>query len=269
MNQINFSAQFILMLMLGLLSHPLLGQNTSPDYISKSVALLEAVRQNQSPDGILEELAQAEPSALMAQLSNDQQKKAFWINVYNAMVQIKLSKEPTLFEDKGAFFKLKFFKIAGYDMSLDLIEHGFLRRFKIKASLGYISKPVFSKYKKAFCVDKLDNRIHFVLNCGAAACPAVQILELATVEQQMENAAQTYIKNTTEWQSEEDKVRVTRLMSWFRGDFKGKKGIRKILKNYEIIPEDSKPSVEFLDYDWTLKLATFEPNKSSSKGSEE
>lgn len=262
MNKFLFLA-LILFISLGFNTQGALGQGNSPDYVAKSVELLETVRLNQTVEGILDVLAQADPSELMAQLTNDQQKKVFWINVYNAMVQIKLSQEPELFENKGAFFKLKFFKIAGYDMSLDLVEHGFLRRFKIKASLGYLSKPVFAKYKKAFCVDKVDNRIHFVLNCGAAACPPVQILQLASVEEQMENAARTYIQNTTQWQSEENRVQVTRLMSWFRGDFKGKKGIRKILKSYEIIPESAKPKVDYLDYDWTLKLATFEGGKAS------
>ena len=46
-------------------------------------------------------------------------------------------------------------------------------------------------------------------------------------------------------------------MSWFRGDFGGKKGMIRILKNYNIISSDINPKINFKKYDWTLKLNNY------------
>lgn len=228
-----------------------------PDYLQVSIDLLEAVKDKKSPQAYIDLLAQAKDTELLAQLGDDDARKVFWINVYNAFVQIKLGKEPELFENKGKFFKLEFIQIAGRTISLDVIEHDFLRRSKIKISLGYLSKWFVPKYKKNYRVDQLDYRIHFVLNCGAKSCPEILILRPEKVEAQMEEAAREYLTETTAYNKEENKVAVTPLMSWFRGDFSGKGGVLKILKKHQILEEAEKPKVDYQDYDWTLALGTF------------
>jgi hypothetical protein len=46
-------------------------------------------------------------------------------------------------------------------------------------------------------------------------------------------------------------------MSWFRGDFGGKTGTKKILKELNLIPDDSNPAVTFGSYDWTLDINNY------------
>ncbi|NJO01158.1 MAG: DUF547 domain-containing protein [Bacteroidia bacterium] len=148
------------------------------DYLDLSVALLEKVRDQQDYAPIVQKLAEASELELMSQLTNDAAKKAFWINIYNAFTQIKLGEAPALYENRGQFFKLNFIHIAGRALSLDQIEHDFLRKSKIKLSLGYLSKPFSAHYIKKYRVNKLDYRVHFALNCGAASCPPVRVSTL-------------------------------------------------------------------------------------------
>ena len=50
---------------------------------------------------------------------------------------------------------------------------------------------------------------------------------------------------------------VPSLMSWFRGDFGYKKGVIKICRKFEIIPNTVKPDLSYKDYDWTIDLDNF------------
>jgi hypothetical protein len=63
-------------------------------------------------------------------------KKTFWINIYNAFYQILREKEKV---DKQIIYKKKLFKIADTMFSLDDVEHGILRRYRYKYSLGFIA----------------------------------------------------------------------------------------------------------------------------------
>ena len=59
------------------------------------------------------------------------------------------------------------------------------------------------------------------------------------------------------YNKKENKLTVTPLMSWFRGDFGNKKGVREICKKFNIIPNNVKPDLDYADYDWTLDMDNF------------
>jgi hypothetical protein len=47
-------------------------------------------------------------------------------------------------------------------------------------------------------------------------------------------------------------------MSWFRGDFNGKKGMKDFLVKQHLLPSNqSHFKIKFKDYDWTVKLDNF------------
>jgi hypothetical protein len=75
----------------------------------------------------------------------------------------------TRLSNKKSFFTVKQINVANKQLSLDEIEHGILRRSKIKWSLGYLNKLFPSAFEKHQRADKADYRIHFALNCGAKA----------------------------------------------------------------------------------------------------
>ncbi len=256
--------QFLLLLSLSLPAFTL-KQVDTPDYVQVSEQLLEHIRDHQPTQTLVSLLEEASEEELIAQLNNDTRRKVFWINVYNAFIQLQLQEKPALYEDRSQFFKEKSILIAGRELSFSNIEHDFLRRTKVIWSLGYLNKWFPHKYKRQYQVDELDYRIHFALNCGAASCPPVDIYHPQTLDQQLNTLTKSYLGQTTEYHPEAEKVTVTRLTQWFAGDFGGKRGVRKMLKAYEALPKDAdKPKVAYADYDWTLELDTFVGEKEMS-----
>jgi hypothetical protein len=252
--------------MLSCHSHPAPSmQQPSPslteDFASLSSELLQKVRDMEPHQDLLDQLAQVSPQALAASLDTDLRRITFWVNAYNSYVIILLRENPALYEDRSAFFGDDRFTIAGRELSFDKVEHGILRRSKIKWGLGIIGKLSVDDYENRLRVEAVDPRIHFVLNCGAEACPPVRILEPATTDEQLHEAARTYLQASTVYDAEAEEVDVTPLMSWFRGDFGGKSGVIEMLKRYEIIPQESSPSLEFKDYNWTLDIDNFVPEQ--------
>lgn len=200
------------------------------DCIKLSQELLYAVRTDELTDSLEKKLELVSKEELASQLKTDAERKAFWLNVYNAFTQISLKKSPDAYKKRNKFFKNKFIWIAGQTISLDLVEHGILRRSKAKYSLGHFNKLFKSKFEKQFRVDRLDYRIHFALNCGAKSCPPIAFYKPEQIDKQLDQAAKVYLKNEVMYDSEYQTVKVPAILGWFRGDFVGKKGIIKLLR---------------------------------------
>ncbi len=177
---------------------------------------------------------------LTATITNDNEKKAFWINLYNAYTNTALKNNPDQYSNRGKFFGNEFIEIAGKKFSLDGIEHGILRRSKIKWSLGYFNKLFPNKIEKRLRVDKLDYRLHFALNCGAKSCPPIAFYKSETIDQQLDLATKAYLTGEAEYDAATNIVKLPTLMSWFRRDFGGKKKMIELLKQLSIIPVDKK-----------------------------
>jgi hypothetical protein len=219
-----------------------------------SVKYFNAVKSN-SPDadGIYAELGNLGASTLSEELDSDEKILAFWINIYNTSVQYILKKDPSKFNDRGAFFKAKQINIAGEVLSFDVIEHGILRRSKSKLSLGYFRKLNVSSFEKLMRIRKVDPRIHYALNCGAKSCPPIAPYHADKVNEELDASTKKYLMENG--LITETELNVPVLFSWFRADFGGKRGIKKFLLNYGVIMKsDKSKELKFLDYDWTLAL---------------
>lgn len=228
------------------------------DVVQLSIDLLKATRNNKDTKTMIEQLKNISFEKLAGQLNNDTVKKTFWINLYNALVQISLKADPSLFEDRGSFFSSERVVVAGQPLSLDDIEHGIIRGSQSKLALGLAKKLFVPDYEKKLRVKQRDGRIHFALNCGAKSCPPVAIYMSDRLDEQLDKSTKKYLGETTTYLSAENEVRVTVLFSWFRGDFGGVDGVvEDYLKKYEVIPQDIDPSVKFKDYDWTLSLGNY------------
>ncbi|WP_273567317.1 DUF547 domain-containing protein [Maribacter halichondriae] len=187
-------------------------------------------------------------------LKTDAQKLAFWVNVYNAYIQVILSENPKLYDDKRAFFKMEQIPIAGRLLSFEKIEHGIIRKSQWPLGLGLIRKWFPNKFERKLRVDKRDYRVHFALNCGAKDCPPVAIFDADQLDEQFDKGTERYLKRTSEYKADKKEVAVTSLFNWFRGDFGCKKGVKKILKTQEIIPTTKGVDITYQNYDWTLDL---------------
>ncbi len=230
---------------------------TETDYSKLSQDLLYAVRTDAPTTNYQEQLASVDAELLNSQLSHDTARKAFWINIYNAYTQIRIKNDSDLYKNRNRFFSNKFIVIANQKLSLDFIEHGILRRSKLKLSLGYLNKIWKSKFEKKFRVDKLDYHIHFALNCGAKSCPPIAFYTPEYIDKQLSLATKAYLKNEVEVDTIKNTVSVPAILSWFRRDFGGKKKIIKILQEQTIVRNEEQPKIVWKKYSWALAANAF------------
>lgn len=227
------------------------------NYIAVSQSLLYAVKTGDSSGQYRQQLQRVDENALAQQLTTDDLKKAFWLNIYNSYVQRLLTDNPDRYKSRKSFFGAGLITIAGNKLSLDDIEHGILRHSKTKWSLGHVNKLFAGGFEKKFRVDTVDYRIHFALNCGAKSCPPIAYYTPEKISAQLELATKNYLKNEAEYKANENTVYLPAIMSWFRADFGGKKGMKQILNKYNIIAANADPEIKFKKYDWTLELNNY------------
>ncbi|MDN5200779.1 DUF547 domain-containing protein [Fulvivirgaceae bacterium BMA10] len=223
--------------------------------ISQKFLLATKLRNSTKP--FIEALRGIQFDKLQNELTSDKEKKAFWINIYNAFVQCFVINNPESYKDRKTFYRGKSIQIAGHQFSLDDIEHGILRRSKMKLALGYLNKLMVSRPEKLLRVSKVDPRIHFALNCGAKSCPPIRFYEVEKLEAQLDLATLSYLEAEVQIDQDENTIFLPAIFNWFRGDFNGTKGIKDFLKRYEQITGKDSLSMKFKPYDWSLHFDNF------------
>ncbi|MBK5279191.1 MAG: DUF547 domain-containing protein [Bacteroidia bacterium] len=189
-------------------------------------------------------------------LIEDNARKVFWINLYNALYQILAIHEN---KDKNSIYTDKSIYFSDAILSLDDIEHGILRKYRWKYSQGYLPQFLPSSTIKKLAVNSIDYRIHFALNCGAKSCPPIAFYQYEKLDKQLDLAAQSFLENETTVDVANQKLHVTKIMQWFKGDFGGEKGIKKIITHY-LGGDYSSFTIIFNDYDWGDDLKNFVPS---------
>ncbi len=237
------------------------GQEIQPPAENKftqtSQQLLLKAKRREPADSLIQFLQQISPDELYQELNTDNKKKTFWLNIYNAFTQLSLAQNPDQYKNRGQFFGQKNIIIAGRRLSLDRIEHGLLRRSKIKWSMGYINRLFPSYFERKHRVDTVDYRIHFALNCGAKSCPPIAFYRADQLDKQLDLATRVYLRNEAVYDTTKNQVALPAIMGWFRGDFGGKRKMKELLRKISVIPNDTDPSIKFKKYDWNLYLDNY------------
>ncbi|CAM3477749.1 DUF547 domain-containing protein [Zobellia roscoffensis] len=219
-----------------------------------SESFLIKVRNNQDTNKIRTQLYNTTLEELEEGLNTDDKKLAFWINIYNAYIQVVLSENPEKYNDRRTFFSAEQIPIAGRLVSFEKIEHGIIRKSQWKLGLGLVRKWFPNKFERKLRVDDRDYRVHFALNCGAKDCPPVAIYSAEHLNEQLDKGTEKYLKKTSIYNDQTKEVAVTSLFNWFRGDFGCKSGVKDILKEFDIISTTKKIDLKYNNYDWTLDL---------------
>src|SRR5689334_15890418 len=135
-----------------------------------SCALLDAARREDVPQvtRLAGQLHHVDPQAL----SGDPVRKAFWINLYNALAceAIRHAEASGSLLQHLDVFSHSAWRVGGHPYSLNDIEHGVLRANR--RAPGMLRLPFRSgDPREAVTPSALDARIHFALSCGALSCP--------------------------------------------------------------------------------------------------
>jgi hypothetical protein len=175
---------------------------------------------------------------------SDHEQMAYWINAYNAYtVALILDHWPVeSIKDIGPAIQIpfvlspwdiKFIKIGGNEMDLNHIEHGILR--------------------KQFD----DPRIHFAVNCASISCPPLrrEAYTGAQLDEQLREQTVSFINNPSYNKISTDEVEISKLFSWYQGDFTTRGSLIDFLKEYSKKPINNEAEVNYMTYDWSLNAA--------------
>mgnify|MGYP003635756080 CR=1 FL=1 len=178
-------------------------------------------------DAYLASLAQSEPNAT----SSASEKLAYFINLYNAAtVKLILENYPVKsIKDIKKPWDKEWIKVGTKLYSLGDIEHKILRK---------MNEP----------------RIHFAINCASYSCPKLlnEAFVSSKLETQLQNATIDFINDPKRNVITSEKINISYIFKWFRGDFTENGSILNYIQSYSKIKIKDEAKMDFIDYDWRL-----------------
>ena len=164
------------------------------------------------------------------------QKKAYWINAYNAytvkliLINYPIKSIKDINKLFGGPWKMKFFDL-GEAKDLDHIEHQILRK------------------------DFNDPRIHFGIVCASYSCPRLSNKAFTgdNVDAELTALAKDFVNDPNRNKISENKVELSEIFKWFKDDFtKGGVTLIDFLNKYSNVKISDKAKVSYLKYNWAL-----------------
>ncbi len=182
-------------------------------------------------------------NALTANRPNENWSKeasmAYWINVYNAFtVKLIVDHYPveSIKDIKNGIpfvntvWDIKLIDFGDEQIDLNKVEHGILRK------------------------DYDEPRIHFAVNCASFSCPNLrnEAFTADRLEEQLADAARLFLKDERKNKIQSDNVQLSKIFSWFKGDFTKGQTLIEFLNKYAPLEINADANINHLDYDWTL-----------------
>ncbi len=197
-------------------------------------------------------------------LETQEERLAFWINIYNALTVhgiAELDVENSVKEiGLGTFFGRVCYQIGEASYSLDDIEHGILRQNQKK---HFFARRMFGSQdpRQAYVLPVLEPRIHFTLVCASKSCPPIGTYQAEHLEKQMRLAAGNFI-NSENVQVDMDRKRLylSKIFQWYGKDFGKKSDLIRFIAEYlrdeiqkrYILDNLNSLGLKYLPYNWNL-----------------
>uniref|UniRef100_W5MWX0 Zgc:152951 n=1 Tax=Lepisosteus oculatus TaxID=7918 RepID=W5MWX0_LEPOC len=151
-----------------------------------------------------------------------EEKLAFFINVYNALVihgHIRMGSPQNMWQ-RYRFFNYVSYLIGGAVFTLQDIENGVLRGNR--KGVAQLMKP-FSLSDPRFQVALPDPEplVHFALNCGAKGCPPIKTYTAKDIASQLRTAAEAFLENDEGCKVDplRGEVHLSQIFKWYKVDF--------------------------------------------------
>lgn len=202
-------------------------------------------------------------------LNGEQERRAFWINLYNALIidaVITYGAKRSITEIPNVFDRAAY-RIGGFRFSANDIEHGILRA---NAGHPYIPGAQFTgdDPRMAFILDRIDPRIHFALVCAANSCPPIGFYHADRLDAQLDLAARAFINNgNLRLDRATMTISLSAILSWYAADFgalwygyRRRDRLFRFVAKYVDNADDrafiethtNRLRVRFIRYDWDL-----------------
>ncbi|AXT21095.1 DUF547 domain-containing protein [Flavobacteriaceae bacterium AU392] len=181
--------------------------------------------------GVLREYIKTLGEQLPEDAWSKEEKLAYWMNAYNAMtIDLILRNYPlTSIKDIKDPWDQRLWKLGTKWYNLNEIEHQILRK------MG-------------------DPRIHFGINCASFSCPPLlnEAFTSTKVNEQLDRLAVRFINDPERNTITPNKIKVSKIFSWFSKDFKQDGNLISFLNKYAKTPISPKAKRSFADYNWNL-----------------
>lgn len=162
---------------------------------------------------------------------SESEKKAYWINAYNAMtVDLILRNYPLKsIKDIKDPWDQRLWKLGSKWYNLNEIEHKILRKTG-------------------------DARIHFAIVCASYSCPklANKAFTANDLELQLNIATKAFLMDTERNNISENNIQLSKIFKWFVEDFKTNGSLIDFLNTHSDITISNKAKKSFMDYNWNL-----------------
>ena len=171
----------------------------------------------------------------------ESEQLAYWINAYNAFtIELILKYYPLAsIKDIGSAIQIpyintpwdiKFIEFGNVRYDLNNIEHSILRK--------EFNEP----------------RIHFAIVCAAKSCPSLrkEAYVAEKLEDQLTDQTIRFLNDKSKNILEQDNIQISKIFSWFKGDFTKKSTLNDFLNKYTNDPISDKAKISHMDYDWSL-----------------
>lgn len=195
-----------------------------------------------------------------------EEKLAFFINVYNALVihaNVTMGPPVNLWQ-RYKFFNTVRYIIGGNTYSLQDIENGVLRANK--KGVGMFMKPFGSSDPRLkVALETPEPLIHFALVCGAKSCPPIKTYSAEGIYEQLTLAAESFLEGDDGCLVDMSKktIKLSQILKWYSSDF-GKNKEEVVDWVYKHLPDSEKKcqvgellqgknfKLTHMSYDWGI-----------------
>lgn len=234
-------------------------------YVENGLVDYAGVKNNREPlDQYLKSVALLD-AAVFATWPRDE-RKAFWINTYNAITIEGIVRDYPI--QYGGFLAKKRFPQSSIRQIGDFWDTVFIKVMRKDITLNDIEHEILRK-------EFDDPRIHFVLVCAAIGCPLLENRAFMPegLDDRLNAAASNFILNRDKVRldKENNYLYLSSILKWYKKDFplsenaaaayskygKNTRGMVAFVAAYMAGPdreyiELNGPKIKYLDYDWSL-----------------
>lgn len=196
------------------------------------------------------------------QLGSREERLAFWINLYNALIihgVIEMGVKESV-KEAPRFFRSICYRLGEMTFTPDAIEHGVLRG-NSRPPRGLFRPFPSSDPRLPLIIDPMDPRIHFTLVCAGSSCPLINFYSAERVEEELDMAAAVFINGPeVEVRAAEGRVLLSPIFKWYSPDFGGREGVLATVARYlnpgtgrdYLLEKGQQVKIAWKEYDWRL-----------------
>lgn len=205
-----------------------MAQNTAPHEMAENLTF--KYFSHQPVEEELTQLANVDLEVLVNDINTDEERNAFWLNIYRTFSQIVLDADTTKGVEVRKMIYHQKMTIAGREINLNTIENNMLRGGKYRFANGFIHKILMPGWQKEIKVQEPDVEALFALNFYKEL--DVAYFDGQNIDEELNRIVGVMLKETTEYNVEQNILVLPRWMKIYKGDFGGNKNIILFVNRY-------------------------------------